>query len=68
MSRLSDWYQSAVKRIEIADTAHAVGNRQRAHERHIKRQRKQGYKAIDQQMRDLRRPARPDDTPPWEKH
>lgn len=64
MSRLSDWYFSARKRIEKQDEIHRSLRMQRdAQKKQLQRMRETGKK-VHAQMRELRRPS---DTPPWEK-
>jgi len=64
MSRFSDAYWRAVRRVEQQDSVRAALAHKQAHQKHITAQRKAQYKTIDAQMKDLRRPS---DTPPWEK-
>lgn len=71
MSRFSVWYQSAVKRIAVAEEGKVRLARKHAEEQRQEQQRaakrKVQYQQIDAQMKELRKPTPRDDTPPWEK-
>lgn len=64
MSRLSEAYWRAVRRVEQRDAINAQLKRQRQTRKAIAAKRAVKYREIDKQMAELRRPP---DTPPWEK-